>query len=82
MKYKKNQNELLVHRAYEVIQNLELKSLDLTHENPKRFPTANSTISLNEVKKEIMRLGYEEDEINYMFVNKVFKQIVFLLKYS
>jgi hypothetical protein len=41
------------------------------------------SITANEVKKEIFRLGYgESDEINFPFIEKVWKQIIYLLKFN
>jgi hypothetical protein len=80
----KNQNDLLVTRACEVIENLNLQKLEISHDKPTRFPIGKrGVVHKDDVKSEIMRLGYgEADEISYTFVNKVFTQIIYLLKYN
>jgi hypothetical protein len=80
----KNTNDLLVSRACEVIENLNLQILEISHDKPTRFPTnKKGLMHKDDVKKEIMRLGYgEAEEVNFTFIDKVFKQIIYLLKYN
>jgi hypothetical protein len=77
-------DELLCVRAYEVIQNLHLIKLEISHDRPVRFPTSyKSAIHRDEVKTEIMKLGKGmPSETNYTFVNKVYTQIIYYLKYN
>jgi hypothetical protein len=80
----KNQNDLLVSRACEVIENLKLQKLEISHDKPVRFPIGKrGAVHKDDVKSEIMRLGYgESEEVNFTFIDKVFKQIIYTLKYS
>jgi hypothetical protein len=80
----KNANDLLVKRACEVIESLDL---DLKNPpvslKPAFLYTRKGSVSANEVKKEIFRLGYgESDEINFPFIERVYKQIIYLLKFN
>jgi hypothetical protein len=60
-----------------------LQKLEISHDKPVRFPIGKrGVVHKDDVKSEIMRLGYEADEISYAFVNKVFTQIIYLLKYN
>ena len=80
----KNQNDLLVTRACEVIENLKLEKLEISHDKPTRFPIGKrGVLHKDEIKKEIFRLGYgAAEEVNFTFIDKVFKQIIYTLKYS
>ena len=80
----KNQNDLLVTRACEVIENLKLQKLEISHDKPTRFPVGKrGLMHKDDVKSEIMRLGYgEAEEVNFTFIDKCFKQIIYILKYN
>jgi hypothetical protein len=77
-------DELLCVRAYEVIENLHLIKLEISHDKPTRFPTSyKSAIHKDDVKTEIMKLGKGmPSETNFTFIEKVFKQIIYYLKYN
>jgi hypothetical protein len=81
----KNANELLVGRACEVIESLDLdlKNPPVSLNSSFLYTRKKGSITANEVKKEIFRLGYgESNEINFPFIEKVYKQIIYLLKFN
>jgi hypothetical protein len=84
MKYTRNNDELLCVRAYEVIQNLNLAPLKNHTDKPNNFFTRNADLlNKDEIKKEVMRLGYgEPSESTFTWIEKVFKQIIYYLKYN
>ncbi len=81
----KNANDLLVSRSFEVMAELDLDlsnrptSLSATYLRTNR----GTTLSINDVKKKIFELGYgESNEINYRFIDAVYRQICYNLKFN
>jgi hypothetical protein len=72
-----NQNENLVKISKKIIRNLDLKTY-ITH--AKLYKNNSSQkISINEVKKEALKLASNDFESTYLFIDRVLKQINLLL---
>ena len=80
----KEKDDLLCTRAYEVVQNLGLQKIESRTEKPTQFHVSRHKIlHKDDVKREIMRLGNgEPTQTNFTFIERVFKQIIYYLKFS
>ena len=75
----KNQNENLVKISKKVISNLDLTNY-VAH--AKIYKSASfGKITINEVKRDALKMATNDFEQTYIFINRVLKQINLLLIY-